>query len=90
MPATVILSAIYGSTIMAGAALGAFGYAAATFAIRLVTTMVISSIIAKRQMAKFSDQSSRQIGNRIQLPPSTDNKIPVVYGSAFMKPIRRA
>ena len=38
-------------------------------------------------MSKFSDQSSRQIGNRIQLPPSTDNKIPVVYGSAFMKPI---
>ena len=87
MPATLILTVIYGDMLLAAAALGTFGLAAATFGIRLITTMVISNIIAKRQMGDISDQGVRQIGNRVQLPPSTDNKIGVVYGSAYMKPI---
>ena len=87
MPASVVLSAIYGSTFMAAAALGAVGYAVATFAINLVATAVISSIIAKRAAKGASDQAIKQIGTRTQVPPSTDNKIGVVYGSAFMKPI---
>ena len=87
MPATVVLSAIYGSTFMAAAALGAVGYAVAGFAINLVATMVISSIIAKRADPGGGGQGQKQIGNRVQLPPATDNKIGVVYGSAYMKPI---
>ena len=87
MPATVVLSAVFGSTFMAAAALGAVGYAVATFAINLVATAVISSIIAKRAAKSAQDQSIKQIGNRVQLPPSTDNKIGVVYGTAYMKPI---
>jgi hypothetical protein len=72
---------------MAAAALGAVGYAVAGFAINLVATMVISSIIAKRAAPGGGGQGQKQIGNRIQLPPATDNKIGVVYGSAYMKPI---
>jgi hypothetical protein len=86
MPASVVLTAVFGSTFMAAAALGAVGYAVATFAINFVVTAVISSIIAKRQ-APSDTGGAAQIGNRVQVPPSTNNKIPVVYGSAFMKPI---
>lgn len=74
--------------------LGYTGVAAAvaTFAIRLVTTYVVSNLIAKRSQADMGGAGAggtgtQQIGNRIQLPPATDNKIPVVYGSAYMKPI---
>jgi hypothetical protein len=45
MPATLIISAL---GITAAAGYSAFAIAAATFAVRLVTTLVISSIIAKR------------------------------------------
>ena len=87
MPASIVLSAVFGSTFMAAAALGAVGYAVATFAINLVVTAVISSIIAKRSAKNAADQGIKQIGTRVQVPPSTDNKIGVVYGSAYMKPI---
>ena len=42
----------------------------------------VSRLIAKRQMKKA--KSGNFGGGRIQLPPATDNKIPVVYGSAFV------
>jgi len=88
MPATIVLTAIYGDMILAAAALGTFGLAAATFAIRLVATAVISSIIAKRAApGDVGGVGTRQIGARVQLPPATDNKVGVVYGSAYMKPI---
>lgn len=86
MPATLVLTVIFGDMILAAAALGAVGLAVASFAIRLVVTMVITSIIAKRNAPKQRGSAQAQIGNRVQMPPSTDNKIPVVYGSAFMKP----
>lgn len=85
MPATLIVSAL---GITAAAGYSAFAIAAATFAVRLVTTLVISSIIAKRASPSGDPgQGTQQLGNRVQLPPATDNKIGVVYGSAYMKPI---
>ena len=70
-----------------GIAATGFALAATTFAIRLVTTFVVSSIIGQRNQQSGGGAAGAQLGNRVQLPPSTDNKIPVVYGSAFMKPI---
>jgi hypothetical protein len=88
MPSSLILAAIYGSEFAAAAELGAFGFAAASFGIRLVTTLVVSSIIAKRAGQDAGNGTgTQQLGNRVQLPPSTDNKIGVVYGTALMKPI---
>lgn len=46
------------------------------------TSMVVGRIIAKRAMRKAN--AGGDGGGRVQLPPATDNKIPVVYGSAFM------
>ena len=86
MPATLVLTAIFGDMVLAAAALGSVGLAVASFAIRLVVTMVITSIIAKRNAPKIKGGGQAQVGNRVQMPPSTDNKIPVVYGSAYMKP----
>lgn len=51
----------------------------------VLTTLVsvgISKILAKRAMRGAG--AGGEGGARIQLPPATDNKIPVVYGSAFM------
>lgn len=81
MPATIVLSAVYGSTFMAAAALGAVGYAAATFAINLVAGYLVSKLFAPSTPDRQSD------GSRVQLPPATNNKIPVVYGDAWLRPI---
>lgn len=52
---------------------------------KFVGTILVSSLIS-RVMAKRLGQGSGggDGGGRIQLPPATDNKIPVVYGSAFL------
>jgi hypothetical protein len=85
MPSSIVLTAIFGDMLLAGAALGSFGLAAASFGIRMVTMMVISSLVSRKGSSGGS--SSVDQGTRVQLPPSTDNKIPVVYGEAWMKPI---
>lgn len=53
-----------------------------TSAAKFVLTLGVSRLLAKRSMRKAL--SGRDAGGRIQLGPATDNKIPVVYGSAFL------
>ena len=60
---------------------GTFAFYATEFAVRLVTTYAITSLILKNQ------QQAAQQGIEIQLGPATDNKLPVVYGERFCKPI---
>lgn len=53
----------------------------------VVTTALsigISKLVAKRTSSKADQQAGGDGGGRVQLPPSTDNKIPVVYGTAFI------
>jgi hypothetical protein len=54
-----------------------------TNAARLVFSVGASRLLAKRSMKK-ANSGKMDTGGRIQLPPATDNKIPVVYGSAFV------
>lgn len=77
MPASIVLTAIYGSTFMAAASLGAIGLAAATFAINFA----VSYIVGRAFLGKAKTQAN---GVRQQVPPSTDNRIPVVYGEAWL------
>jgi hypothetical protein len=78
MPSSLILPLIFdAATIEAGG----FLVAATTFAIRLVTTYALTSLLIKNPT-----QSSPQ-GTEIQLGPNTDNKLPVIYGSRYCKPI---
>jgi len=75
MPASLI------APLLVDAGWSAFAVSASTFAIRLVTSFAISELINKPPAAP------PPTGSEIQLPPYTDNKVPVVYGSAFISPI---
>jgi len=63
-------------------AAGGFAAFAVATAYRIVVAMVIGSIVS-RLLAKTPAQGY----SRIQLPPNTYNKIPMVYGDAWMSPI---
>jgi len=78
MPATVILTAIYGTIGAATAALGAFGVAAATFAINFAVSAIVSRVFISRPDAP------QDTGSRQQMPPSSDNPIPIAYGDAWL------
>ena len=78
MPSSIVLSAVFGDMLLAGAALGATGVAVASFAINLVATAIISKAFFSPTQAGVVD--SPNPGNRQQLPPATDNKLPIIYG----------
>ena len=56
--------------------------AIAKFVVTTALSIGVSKLIAKRAMSKAD--AGGVGGGRVQLPPATDNKIPVVYGSAFI------
>jgi len=78
MPGTVIATYLFGA-----AAAGTFAFAATAFAINLVASYVIAKALQPNTNLDLSSQSPDP-GNRQQLPPATNNKLPVVYGSAFV------
>lgn len=78
-----------GVTIVTALGISAIVGATAATAIAMAINMVVAMIVTKA----FSNQpsfdtgssgSSPNPGNRQQLPPATDNKLPVLYGSAFV------
>lgn len=56
--------------------------AVAKFVVTTALSIGISRLLAKRAMKGAT--AGGEGGGRIQLPPATDNKIPVVYGTAFI------
>ena len=66
------------------AAIGITGTAATIFTAIGATILSVgaSRLLMKRQMEKGSGGGGG--GSRIQLPPATENKLPVVYGSAYI------
>jgi hypothetical protein len=76
MPSTVVL-------IVAGFSITSGMIAVAAIAL----TIVASSIMSKMgQVSPDYGQAgnSPDLGNRQQIPPATDNKLPVVYGTAYL------
>lgn len=71
MPATMILAAL--GVTLTGATL-----AAATFAINFAVSMIVSRVFGS-EVPKQQDN-----GVRLQVPPSSANAIPIVYGQAYM------
>lgn len=68
----------------------ALGVAAINVGVRVLASAVVSSLIGNRQANPANPQSNGQqspqvTGSRLQLPVSTDNKLGVVYGEAFIK-----
>ena len=63
-------------------AVGTVAYAATAFAINIVASMIISKAFAPN--IDNSSINSANPGNRQQLGPAGDNKLPVVYGQAYV------
>jgi hypothetical protein len=63
------------------------GLAAINFGVRVLASYVVSTLIGNRSNTSGNDTSAaNNLGNRVQFPPATDNKLPVVYGTAFVSP----
>jgi hypothetical protein len=75
--ATAIATAVGFGTAAAAAA-----GAVAAFAARTLLTVGITKLLVNR--AGKTAAGASNAGARIQLPPATDNKLPVVYGSAYI------
>lgn len=79
MPGSIIAGAILGTT-------SGIAFSVLSFAIN----MVVSSIISKADSPESNQNNTRQDeepqnpGSRVQIPPAGDNKVPIVYGSAYV------
>jgi hypothetical protein len=70
-----------------GLTAGSFAAIATAFAINMVVSAVISKALFSPNQPSFDGQTAGQspnLGNRQQVSPATDNKLAVVYGSAYV------
>jgi hypothetical protein len=66
-------------------AVGEIMFAVVAFAINMVVSTVISKVFFSPDQPAFGPAGEApNPGNRQQVPPATDNKLPVVYGSAYL------
>ncbi len=77
MPGSIIVS------YATGVAIGSFtaGMVAAAFAVNMIASAIISKAFAPKGFGT-NDQTSNP-GSPTQLPPAGDNKVPVIYGTAY-------
>ena len=75
------------TAIGAAVAGSVFGLTAGTIAFKIVAGVVAAGLglLTAKLMAPKAGNSGADPGNRIQLPPATDNKVAVIYGTAFMQ-----
>lgn len=74
-------------TALGGAAFfgSVFAASAIAFAINMVVSMIVTKAFANQNSFDTGiSGGSPDPGNRQQVPPATDNKLPVVYGSAYV------
>ena len=79
MPGSIIVAAIFKTTVAAFT----IGQAMLAFAINMVASTIISRVFAP-DMPTFDGTRYPNPGNRQQIPPATDNKLPIVYGSSYV------
>ncbi len=82
MPGSIIAAQVFGMVTAAGA-LTLAGYATA-FAINMVASSIISKVLGPDAPNTNDAQGNPNPGSRAQVPPAGDNKLPVVYGSAYV------
>lgn len=81
-----------GTAIVAAVAGSAFAATVTGTVIAMAINLVVSTVISKLLApsapsfggSDFGAGSAPDVGNRAQVPPATDNKLPVVYGSAWV------
>lgn len=81
MPGSIIAASM--GLVTASGALTTAGVITA-FAINVVASSIIAKSLAPSNPNTNDLGSDPSIGNRIQLPPATSNKLPVVYGQAWL------
>lgn len=74
-----IVAAVFSSAFAAS-----FAGSVVAFAINMVASSVLSKIFAPDTPGQNGTPSQPNPGNRQQLSPAGDNKLPVVYGSAYV------
>lgn len=82
MPGSIIAAQVFGMVTAAGA-LTLAGYATA-FAINMIASSIISKALGPDGPNTNDAQGNPNPGSRQQVPPAGDNKLPVVYGSAYV------
>tara|TARA_R110000868_G_scaffold272773_2_gene532026 strand:- start:12361 stop:15678 length:3318 start_codon:yes stop_codon:yes gene_type:complete len=77
MPGSIIAAEIFGIMLS-----GTTAYMVTAFAINLVASMIISKAFAPN----IDNQSinAENPGSRLQVSPAGDNKLPILYGSAYL------
>jgi hypothetical protein len=75
-----------GSIIAAAIGLSGFAATVVGFAINMIASSIVSSIFAPKppSAGNFDQGTQKNPGSRQQLPPAGDNKLPVVYGQAYL------
>ena len=82
-----VFTAIAASIAVAVGVTSAFGIAAIGFGVRMLASIMVTSLLSNRNNNSNNGAGAAQnSGARVQLPPATDNKLAVVYGSAFISP----
>lgn len=73
------------ATQLFGLAAGSFAAAATAFVINMAVSAIINkTFFSPQQPSNGLAGDSPNPGNRQQIPPATDNKLPVVYGQAWL------
>ena len=78
MPGSIIAVQVLGMTA------GSIAAAVTAFAINIVASSIISKAFAPNIDNPQNDALNQNPGNRTQVPPAGDNKLPVIYGSAYV------
>ena len=73
-----------GSLVVALFELTGFAASATAFAVNIVASAIISKSFSPNSNQNNTLGDSKNPGNPIQIGPSGDNKLPVVYGSAYV------
>jgi len=79
---SIIAAEVIGGILVSGGTLTIWGTAVA-FAINMVASTIISKAFFSPQTFDPSGMSAN-LGNRQQLAPATNNKLPIVYGTAYV------
>ena len=75
------------ATFVVGLTGSVFLGAVASFAAKAVLFSGISRLLGSRDNKPDAGANVQNSGGRVQLQPSTDNKLPVVYGTAYVAPV---
>ena len=78
------VGSIIAAAIFQGIAVSAFVVTATAFVINMVVSAIITKAFFTPEQPGGLSGDSPNPGNRQQVPPATDNKLPVVYGEAWM------